>query len=317
MRIALAALLLGLAINGAAQAAETCQLKQVASIPVSIGASGRILMDVSINDHPVKLLLDTGASFSLLDRGFAQQAGLSLTETGTIGYGLTGHGINQATRVDRLQLGNAVSRGSDFAVGDTSAGGSGAVGLFGADYLYNYDVEFDLAANRVKLYSQDHCPGQVVYWAKEYFRLPLSFTRYGKRIDADIQVEGKPLRALIDTGASGIAMRLAVARRLFDIDPEAEGLRHRKSTGIDGSVDTFSHVFDSLTFGDITLRNTTIAIADIDMGKGRSNPGSHMSGAVEQEDILIGMPLLRKLHFFIAYSEPALYFTLAEPPKAP
>ncbi len=297
----------------AAQASE-CQLKQVASIPVSIGAGGRILMDVSINDHPVKLLLDTGASFSLLDRSFVEQAGLPLTDTRTIGYGLTGHGISQATRVDRLQLGNTVSRGGDFAVGETSAGG-GVVGLFGADYLYNYDVEFDLAAHRVVLYSQDHCTGKVVYWAKEYFRLPLSLTQYGKRIDADIQVEGKPLRALIDTGASGIAMRLAVARRLFDIDPEAEGLRHRKSTGIDGSVDSFSHVFDSLTFGDITLRNTTIAVADIDMGKGRSNPGTHMSGAVEQEDILVGMPLLRKLHFFIAYSEPALYFTIAEAPK--
>ena len=76
-----------------------------------------------------------------------------------------------------------------------------------------------------------------------------------------------------------------------------------------------SHTFNSLTFGGITLHNTTMMIADIDMGRGLANTGMHVSGPVDQDDLLIGMPLLSKLHMFIAYSEPALYFTLAEPPK--
>ena len=298
-----------------AQAAEDCRLKQVAAIPVTIGSGGRILLDVSIDDHPVKLLLDTGATFSLLDRGFVEQAGLTLFDTRTLGYGLTGHGISQATRVSTLKLGNYVSRNGDFAVGNGTGGRDGVVGLFGADYLSNYDVEIDLAAHRLVLYSQDHCSGNVVYWAKEYFRLPLSLTP-GKRLDADIEINGKPLRALIDTGASRDALRLAVARRLFDIDPDAEGVQHRKAQGIDGTVDGFNHVFESLTFGDITLHNTNIAIEDIDAAKGALNKGTHLSGRIDQEDMLIGMTLLHKLHLFIAYSEPALYFTVAEAPKA-
>jgi predicted aspartyl protease len=314
MRIAvLFVALLGAGLS-TAQAAGDCRLKQVASIPITIGPSGRILLEASINDQPVKLLLDTGASFSLLDRSFVQRAGLPLIDTRTLGYGLTGRGINQGTRVGTLKLGTAVSRDGDFAVGDSTGGRDGGVGLFGADYLSNYDIEIDLAARRVVFYAQDHCPGQVVYWAKEYFRLPLSLTR-SKRPDADIAVDGKPLRALIDTGASGNAMRLSVARRLFDIAPDAEGVQHRKATGIDGTVDGFNHVFDSLTFGDITLRNTNVAIESIDVGKGAANAGSHMLGTIDQEDILIGMTLLRKLHLFIAYSESALYFTIAEPRK--
>jgi len=48
----------------------------------------------------------------------------------------------------------------------------------------------------------------------------------------------------------------------------------------------------------------------MDSGRGASNVGSHISGLRDREDVIIGMALLGKLHVFIAYSEPALYFTL-------
>ena len=134
----------------------------------------------------------------------------------------------------------------------------------------------------------------------------------------DLRINDKPLRGLIDTGAGSNVLRLAVARRLFDVDPAAEGQKHHSAEGVDATkIDMFSHVFDSLSFGDITLRNTSIEVLDMDSGKGASNVGSHISGLRDQEDAIIGMALLSKLHIFIAYSEPALYFTMAEPPKAP
>ena len=318
--VATAFAVIGLATVERANAADNCQLKQIASVPTAIGSGGRILLDVAIDDQPAKLLVDTGAGFSMLDPAYVKRRGLPIIETQTLGYGLTGRGLSGATRIGTLKLGNTVSRNGVFAIGSTGGDGSDdrPVGLFAADYLANYDVEIDPTAGRINLFSQDHCTGNVVYWAKEYFRLPVSLTA-GKQLDVRIEIDGKPLRALIDTGASMSVMRLAVARRLFDISADVpEGQHLSKTTGVDATkIDTFMHVFDSVTFGDITLHNTKMAIAAIDSGKGASNSGSHIGGLVDQEDVLIGMPLLRQLHLFIAYSEPALYFTIAEPKPAP
>jgi hypothetical protein len=48
----------------------------------------------------------------------------------------------------------------------------------------------------------------------------------------------------------------------------------------------------------------------MDVGRGTKVTGSHIAGLGGQEDVIIGMSLLRKLHVFIAYEEPALYFTV-------
>jgi predicted aspartyl protease len=305
--LGLAALLSGL---GSAQAA-TCQLKQFASVPADFRGS-QIQMDVTINDQPARLLVDTGAGASMLDPGFAARLGLPMADTGTTGYGLTGRGLTGVTKVATLKLGNAVSRDASFGLAHLGSDGqNGApVGLFAADYLSNYDVEIDPAGGKLNLFSQDHCRGEVVYWAKEFFRVPVVLTQ-DRRLDVELELDGKSLHGLVDTGAGATALRLAVARRMFDIDPAAEGLKHGAAIGVDATkVDAFQHVFDSLAFGGITLRNTPVQILDMDVGRGTKVTGSHIAGLGGQEDVIIGMSLLRKLHVFIAYEEPALYFTV-------
>jgi hypothetical protein len=79
-------------------------------------------------------------------------------------------------------------------------------------------------------------------------------------------------------------------------------------------IDAFPHTFHSMTFGGITLNDTQMIVADIDQGRGSEQTGSRIRGNHDQPDVIIGMSLLRKLHLFIAYSEPAIYFTLADSP---
>ncbi|MEI9987968.1 MAG: retroviral-like aspartic protease family protein [Aliidongia sp.] len=288
------------------------RLKEFASVPTNF-ADSHIVVDASVDDETAKFLVDTGAGSSMLDSAFVARRNLPVIETGTLGHGLTGRGLSGLTRVDSLRIGKAVSRNSAFAIGHIGGDGRNGqpVGLFAADYLANYDVEIDSAAGRLNLFSQDHCPGEVVYWAKEYFRLPVSLTP-DKRLDVQIEIDGKTLRGMIDTGAGATLMRLAVARRLFGIDPDAAGVPHGLITGADAAkLDAFPHVFKSLSFGGITLHNTTVIVANVDSG----NAGTRGIANDEQEDVIIGMPLLRQLHLFIAYSEPALYFTVAEPTR--
>jgi hypothetical protein len=42
------------------------------------------------------------------------------------------------------------------------------VGILGMDFLSRFDIEPDVTKGKFNLYSQDHCPGQVVYWSDTY-----------------------------------------------------------------------------------------------------------------------------------------------------
>jgi predicted aspartyl protease len=296
--------------------AGECQLKQFASIPAAFTANGRIIVDVSLDNTPAKMLIDTGAGINMLGQAFVEERGLKVVESRGGVYGLTGKELHQMTRVSELRLGNAVARNPVFVVGALGSEGSngGPVGIFGADYLAQYDVEIDPTGGFVKLFSPDHCPGNVVYWTNEYFRLPAHLTA-DHHLEAQIMVDGQELKAMIDTGAPMTTMRLATARDVFGIESVSPGGRAPgQISGVDGvKIEAFRHKFQSLTFGDITLHDTQMMIADIDAGKGAYDFGTRVMGNHTQADVIIGMSLLRQLHIFIAYSEPAIYFTVAEP----
>jgi Aspartyl protease len=299
--------------------ADDCQLKEFASLPSDYGAGGLITLDVVIDDRPAKLVLDTGSDFSFLFQGFVDRVGLAQHDTVNFAYGLTGKPIHKIVRVDRMTLGRGVISNEVFGVANVPSDGADRqpVGIFGAGYLANFDVELDPTSGRVNLFEPKHCPGKVVYWAKEYFRLPVHFD--GKRLETQVTLDGKPVRAVIDTGAGVTTLRLAVARSRFGIEtPDAAATgRQLKLHGLEGApLDTFPHVFHTLTLGDITLNDTNVIIADIDSGRGAEQTGSHIVGIPDQPDMLIGLPLLRRLHLFIAYSEEAIYFTIADPPPA-
>jgi predicted aspartyl protease len=313
-RISATVMAIALAVLPFAASSGECRLKQFASMPTNYAAGGPILLDAEIDGTPAKLLVDTGSGFSFINQGFADRLRLKQRETPVFGYGLTGKPIHRIVRIDRLTLGRATISNKEFGVANNADDGTdhGPVGVFGAGYLANFDVELDPAAGRVKLFEPDHCPGNVVYWAKEYFRLPIHLTDDGRMV-TEIELDGKSVRALIDTGASVTTLRLASARSLFDLAPPEAAAGQPKLLGLDGTpLATFEHVFRSLTFGDITLRNTKVIIADIDSARGSERTGSRIQGAPEQPEIYIGMPLLRRLHMFIAYSESAIYFTVAE-----
>jgi len=304
---------IGLAILAGAPsfAADSCRLTKLTSIPATVQADGRLLLDGTINADPVKLLLYTGAPRTLIEPGYIKSRNIPWEETDRIqGYGLSGKPLIGFARIDQITLG-AFKYGTQNVAYSNLAGSPGnPAGLVADDLLEDYDVEIDPVAGKVNMFSNDHCKGQVVYWADEYSKLPLHLNRrYQPEIE--VQVNGETLRARLDTGMAVSTMRLAVARRLFGVT-EADAKSHGTVTGIEGvPLDSFPHAFDSLTLGDITLRNTTMQVADIDVAREAIDTGTHLAAGTGQPDLYLGMSLLRKLHMFIVYSEPAFYFTVA------
>ena len=90
-------------------------------------------------------------------------------------------------------------------------------------------------------------------------------------------INGFPVRFLVDTGASSIAMNSAQARRL-GIDYRVEGKPGMASTA-SGVVRSYGVVLDRVKVGDIELRNVRAEIID----------GSH------PQQVLLGMTFLSRV----------------------
>jgi predicted aspartyl protease len=326
------------AIATSAAAAENCQLQKVASLPTTKTSDGRLLVDIGINGTPKKMLVDTGVSASYLDPGFIKSHDLPWHNSGhSAGYGLSWRTPIGTARVTEFTLGEFPFRTVTVNFGSVADIGGNTVGGLGDDVLSAFDIELNPAAGRINFFSRRHCVGKVVYWADEYSRLPLFLsgdhainasslssvaasgggadTDAGYRPEIEITLDGQRLWARIDTGVGATTMREAAARRLFGVAPDSAS--QSQISGVDGvKLDSFLHRFHSLTVGDIPLNNPEIRIAKIDVASHDLGNGSHMAKGVGQSDIYLGMSMLKHLHMFIAYGEPAVYFTVADPQQA-
>lgn len=304
-------------------AATDCSLKQIASIPAEVTPDDTLVVSVKINDVPAKIRVDTGGAVSALNKKFAERVGMPIETMPGVVYGLTGRALDQKTRVSTLRMGEAVSRNADFAL--MPVGGDGTdgqpVGLFGTDYLQNYDVEFDFAGGKMNLFAPEHCVDRVVYWAPEFFKNKIHYQQDSILHTPliDISVDGKNMLGIIDTGATTNIMRMASAKNRLDLSMDGPDTPKIGSvSGVEGvKLDVYEHVFQTLTFGDLTLRNTKMEIIPINSAAHVEKLGSHLKqGAIDDPDVMIGMSFLKKLRLYISYSENAIYYTIAPPKQA-
>ncbi|GGF08919.1 hypothetical protein GCM10011611_12990 [Aliidongia dinghuensis] len=303
-------------------AADDCALKQIASMSASL-IDGALAVDATLNDLPVKMWLATASDVSSIDEAFVKRAGMPLIDMNGKVYSTGRRLMNQKTRISSMRLGNALSSDAPFVIypeGHDGVDGK-PVGTLATDYLSNYDVDIDLAAGKVNLFDRNHCKGQVAYWAKEYLASPifLSNTGLARRPEMTIVADGQSLRGMISTDDAKNVLRQAVAESRFGlVAGSAEMPKSGTWHDSDGrTTDRYSHTFQSLAFGDITLHNTTVSVESINIAANSESTGSHfISINTQQPDIYIGMDLLKKLHLYIAYSENMIYYTIASPKQA-
>jgi len=307
----------------AGYAAEGCGLKLVASIPASLSPDGELVLEATVNGIPVKLIAATNSDVSTLHEAFAKRAGMTLEDFHGKVFSSGQRLLNQKTEISSLMLGNAKTANGTFVISPSPGDGTEGkpVGALASDYLSSYDLEINLAEGKVNFFDHDHCQGQAVYWAKEYFATPMFLSDTGLRREPELNViaDGQSLRAVIATGYGMTTLRLATAQDRFGL---VAGAPDMPQTGTwpdsDGrELPRYEHTFKSLTFGDITLHNTKIAVKPINMAARIPTIGSHLNKAnTEQPDIRIGMSLLKQLRLYIAYDEHMLYYTVATPKQA-
>ena len=288
---------LGIGALLASQAwADGCQLKDYGTLPVDM-VGGQATTLVKINGTDTRFVLDTGAFFNTMSRANALSLGLKLRPA-PFGFRIGGIGGNadvQFTQVKDFGILDTTLHKVAFVVGGTDAGH----GLLGANLLDLADLEIDLAHGKLTLFSTVGCEKHsLAYWSTDgkYNDADVvsSGDQHDRRTFFNVTINGKKVRAVLDSGAYATALSRRAARRV-GIDLDAPDVKAGNSIGIGArAVKTWTVRIDSFSVGSETIQHSQMQVIDGDMG---------------DTDMLLGVDFLLAHHMFIANSQRKAYFT--------
>jgi predicted aspartyl protease len=320
----LAALLLSAVNTAPAVAGAACgPLKIMTSLDVKPDGAGRPMITAMINDKPVALLVDTGGSLSSLTKRAVRELNLQTAQSRIELRNIAGGAENLEARLPSIVLGGLRLEGPYFMVLPGPDEGGREIetfgGLLGSEMLRNVDFDFDFAANKVNLISQDHCAGNVVYWpAPAVAVVPFTFSAVG-HITFRMELDGRRVNAMLDTGASNTILNLDIARRTFRVDVNAPDVEKVGEIGRD-QTGVYRKRFKTISFEGVSIMNPVVTMYPDLMGG--SGLGEQRTGSIIREarrglpDVILGMNVLSEMHVYIASKERKLYITPASPQPA-
>jgi len=311
-------------------AAPACgPLAMLTSLDIVTVSGGRPGVAATIADKPVTLLVDTGAPFSTVTRQLARELNLTVGPARIAGgqgrvqlKNLKGEHSDEQARLPSITLGRVRQEGIYFFIdpNDAPAGRRSFDGTIGQDMLTNVDADFDFAAKKLNLISQNHCDGKVVYWAAPAVAvIPFHYDK-GGHIAFPLRLDDKRVNAMLDTGAYNSTLNINTARRTFNVDTNAPDLQKIGELQGRFTANIYRKQFKTITLDGVTVTNPEIDLLP-DMV---SNPARPTGGAgslirdtdADLPDVMLGMNVLSKLHLYIAYKEAKLYITAAGTPAA-
>jgi tetratricopeptide (TPR) repeat protein/predicted aspartyl protease len=276
--------------------------RAVMDLPVTISGT-RALIDTKINHQDVRLMVDSGAFFSMISDAMAQELKL---KTGSAPYGLTIRGVGGNTVpsvaiAKVFTIANVDIPNVEFLVGGSEAGGRSS-GLLGQNFLVNWNVEYDLAKGAIRLFKDTDCSKQfLAYWALQN-QQPYTVTniekvspRYPHAI-GHAYINGEKISVLFDSGAFKSLLSLRAAARA-GVKVDSPGVIDGGLTAGVGRNMVRSYIapFASFKFADgEEIKNARLRIADVDIGIA---------------DMLIGADFFLSHRIFVANNQGKLYFT--------
>lgn len=317
---------------GVRPAAAKCQLQQAAELHVAV-ENHQALAPVEINGQRVLMIVDSGAASSILFPEAAHRLGLSTHYLpGVIRFsGVGGQAQAQTTQIARFKLDQNYTL-KDFMVavaGQPSLGGGKAVGLLGQDILSAWNVEVDLAHGVIRLLRPSGCKAdELVYWGAAYAQAPIE-RNVGLLNHTTVQVRlnGKPVDAFLDTGATGSVATLAAAAEAGVRPSSPQVQKGGMSHGLGSfAAATWTASFDTFGLGEETINHAKIRIADLFEHNGFEETGSRIAAREENlPGMLLGADFFLSHHVLIANSQHRVYFSYnggpvfdtSQPPPAP
>ncbi|HWY61633.1 MAG TPA: aspartyl protease family protein [Rhizomicrobium sp.] len=338
----------------AARAQESCGPLKIVDIvhmiPTLTGDAD--IVPIVIGGKPRNFLLDTGGYLSQISRPLARELNLSIRQGNSQLYDAVGNISRDQANVADFGLGEITDKDVSLIVSSSlgSAETRGIEGLLAPDRLTRYDAELDFSTDTLNLFSPDHCPGHVVYWsAPAVAAVPVTleqmrFTRDGREtnilretpiapsaltalqsqgfhIFVPVTLDGQEIKALIDTGATNTALRMDIAQRRYGLVMGSEGTPGIGNLNGEAGLKIYSHLFKSLSFGDVIVSNPHLTIIPNAMGRnGDLTPLAADRTKTERDlvnapELIIGMDVLRRLRIYFAFQEGKMYVSPSSAPQ--
>ena len=307
--------LLGLAWTGVAQAA--CRMVKVGELPVRF-EHNEPMVQMGLNGRPVWMLVDTGAASSLIFGGAARALGLNVVSaTGLRFYGVGGGQDALTTVVRQVTLPGVSAHDLRFFV-IGAEGGLEEAGVIGRDLLDSWDLEFDLAAKVVRLWTPQGCGDSILaYWTRDPDVADLRQDGRGDAYLVAVALDGRNEQAVLDSGAQITTVTPDAAHRAR-VAASDYGATTSSVHGVgETMVTTRLATFSTIQIGAETVKSTRLHVADMFARDTAMSTGSMLAHPVEglrPPAMLMGADFLRAHRVLLAREQHRMYFTYSGGP---
>ncbi len=220
--------------------------------------NGLIEIPARVNGRPLRVVLDSGAQFSAIDRGLAQRLDLPQTVAlPIVAYGVSGKpDLTYTVRMDVTLPGLSIPgvRAAALDLARLSAiTGRDFQMLIGRDVLKGLVLEADLPRDRAAL----HAP-EAFQPARDANVVPLELAATGPTTTAT--VEGRPVEVMIDTGSTGALALSTKAAQAAGLLAPGRPMRQAHSVSLGGlSLDRVVTA-DTVSIGALHLKDAPVQI---------------------------------------------------------
>jgi hypothetical protein len=311
---------LALLLFAAASAVYAASSKKCSSIPlatVTLAVDGPILVPVTLNNHPVWMVLRTEAAMTLIHEDAVDTLKLATHSLGKDGLqvAMGGRHITQMASAGPLFIGGVRIARTDFFVdpfphASEMYEGRLVAGSLAMDVLWPFDFELDLRSKRLAFYSPNDCGKPDLPWADHPGQIPMDLTAVGD-IYFTAEIDGRKLETSITTSVDNSQIGIDIIHRL-----PASGSQSADANGSDsGASGGVLTKLINLAAGDLVIpeeiRVTTAAPKACSLSE-RPDGVLGYEGCYGRYPLVLGRNALRKLHLYFATKAKVIYFTVAD-----
>ena len=246
---------------------------EIIELPFTFERSS-VIIPVKVNGKgPYNMLLDTGAEQSAVDLNTAKELGLKLNPIGGGKVVATGTKQNTLflTKLSQMDVGSLKAKdllavATDFSKISQRVG-IPVHGVVGYNFLKHRVVQFDYQKHVVRFYSTSRIPKSQP--ADTASRMALPFRFYGDDrfpVIDDVYVNGKKIRAELDTGHSGVLALTAAAIKRLGLEAEAQAAEPETSEGALGTSVNRKGKLKTLMVGTVTIESPTVSFRAVNSG---------------------------------------------------